>query len=235
MKNIGWLPLTRKIQNHWIWDDKPFSKGQAWIDLLLLASHDKTKFLLGNELLSLPMGSLVTSELKLMQRWGWGKGRTRAFLSLLEKDNMIKKQTDRKKTVIKIVNYKVYNDFEFKNIPQTDNCRTTVGQLSDTNNNLNNEKQVFLNRTEPKFEKALQDFCEYRKKIKKPLTEKGVNLICKKLDGLSSDINEQIEILNNTIANGWVSVYPLKKNDNNVPCDFGSFDVKAFEASLNND
>ena len=31
----GWIKVSRAIQEHWVWDEKPFSKGQAWIDLLL--------------------------------------------------------------------------------------------------------------------------------------------------------------------------------------------------------
>ena len=94
----SWISLHREIQKHWLWADKPFSKGQAWIDMLLLANHSDNKFLLGNELIEIKEGSFVTSELKLMERWGWGKSKTRAFLDLLQSDSMIVKKTDHKKT-----------------------------------------------------------------------------------------------------------------------------------------
>ena len=35
----GWIKIHRDILYHEIWSDKPFSKGQAWIDLILLANH----------------------------------------------------------------------------------------------------------------------------------------------------------------------------------------------------
>lgn len=41
LKNF--LPLNRSIQKHWLWNEKPFSKGQAWIDLILLANYEDTK------------------------------------------------------------------------------------------------------------------------------------------------------------------------------------------------
>ena len=44
----GWVSVHRQIQNHWLWTDKPFSKGQAWIDMLMLANHVDNKILLGN-------------------------------------------------------------------------------------------------------------------------------------------------------------------------------------------
>ena len=139
MTNRGWVKIYRKIQDHWLWQDKPFSKSAAWVDMLLLANHDDNKFLFGNELVTVECGSFITSELKLMERWGWGKTKTRAFLDLLEKDGMIVKKTDRKKTTINIVNYREYGSCETTNKPQTDYEQTTSRPSADTNKNEKND------------------------------------------------------------------------------------------------
>jgi hypothetical protein len=34
----GFVSIHREIMDHWIWQDKPVSKGQAWVDLILLAN-----------------------------------------------------------------------------------------------------------------------------------------------------------------------------------------------------
>ena len=138
MVKQGWVAIYRQIQDHWLWDEKPFSKAQAWIDMLLLANHDDNKFLLGNELVEVKCGSFITSEIKLMARWGWGKNKTRAFLDLLQKDNMIVKKADRKKTTITIVNYSDYAVLKTENKPQADYKRTANKPQADTNNNDNN-------------------------------------------------------------------------------------------------
>lgn len=39
MSNTGWIKLHRKITDHWLWEDKPFARGQAMIDLLILAGY----------------------------------------------------------------------------------------------------------------------------------------------------------------------------------------------------
>jgi uncharacterized phage protein (TIGR02220 family) len=144
----GWIPVHRQLQEHWLWADKPFSKGQAWIDILLLAHHDDKKFLLGNELVEVKSGSFITSELKLMERWGWGKEKTRNFLSLLQKDGMITKKSDRKKTTIIVENYSVYALYETTVRPQTDHKQTTARPQADcepyTNNNDNNDNNIYL-------------------------------------------------------------------------------------------
>ena len=139
---IGWICLSRKILDCYLWKEKPFSKAQAWIDLLLLASHEKKKFLLGNELMEIDRGSFITSEVKLMHRWGWGKSKTRAFLLLLESDGMIIKKSDRKKTTITIVNYSKYQDVQTTDRPQADHRQTTSRPIADTINNVNNDNNV---------------------------------------------------------------------------------------------
>src|SRR5690606_37679066 len=112
----GFVKLYRQIQDHWIYQEKrKFSKFEAWVDMLMMASHKDTKFVLGNELIEIKKGQFVTSELKLMDRWNWGKSKLRSFLEMLEKDGMITKKSDRKKTTITICNYGVYHDYETEN------------------------------------------------------------------------------------------------------------------------
>ena len=62
--------------------------------------HEEKTFLLGNEVIKAEVGSVITSELKLMKRWKWGKEKTRNYLKLLEKLEMIEKRPDHKKTYI---------------------------------------------------------------------------------------------------------------------------------------
>lgn len=57
---------------------------------------------------------------------------------------------------------------------------------------------------------AIHDFIEFRKGIKKPMTDKAIELLIKKLNGITSNLDEQIEILNQSIVNGWQGIFPLK-------------------------
>ena len=118
----GWISLHRQIWDNWVWKDKPFSKGQAWIDLLLMANYEDKKVLIGNQLITVKRGSLVTSVRKLCDRWGWSNTKVRAFLSLLEQDGMLIVKSDAKKTTLTIVNYSDYQD---SNISKND-TKTTV-------------------------------------------------------------------------------------------------------------
>lgn len=209
----GWISIHRQLQSHWLWDDKPFSKGQAWIDLLLLANHADKTIMLGNELIEVQAGSFITSELKLMERWGWSKTKVRAFLDVLQKDKMIVKKSDRKKTTIIIENYGFFQDSETAERPQKDRKKTAKRPQKDTNNNDNNDnnENKIIYSDDPLLNQTIIEFVAFRKSIKKPMSDHAVKLMIGKLNKMSSDVNEQIEIINQSILNGWQGIFPLKQ------------------------
>ena len=64
------------------------------------------------------------------------------------------------------------------------------------------------------FTQALDEFKKMRKLIKKPMTDRAVNLILSNLNKFTTDKDEQILILNQSIANSWQGVFPLKEDKN---------------------
>ena len=72
-----------------------------------------------------------------------------------------------------------------------------------TKETITKERSVF-------FINAWKDFKEMRKKIKKPMTIRGEELILEKLNKLAPSDLIQIEILNQSIMNSWQGVFPLK-------------------------
>jgi len=209
---VGWIRLDRKITENWLWEDKPFSKGQAWIDLILMANHKDNKFPLGDDVVAVERGSFVTSELKLMQRWGWSKTKVRAFLSQLQNDQMLVKKTDRKKTTLTIANYGVYQDIETTEEPKKDQKKTDKRPKKNTNNKetniTNNNIKIYSENAE--LNSVILDFIEFRKKIKSALTDRGIELLIKNLNKLSQSPQTQIAIINQSILRGWKGIFPLK-------------------------
>lgn len=215
--DYGWVSIHRQIQENWLWEDKPFSYGQAWVDLIMMANHTDKKVVLGKEIIKVKAGSFITSELKLMERWGWGKTRVRTFLDLLQKDEMIVKKVNRKRTTICIVNYSTFQDTQTTNKPLPNHKQTIAKPLPNTNNNENNDNNENNNiyASNPELNETIIKFIEHRKAIKKPMTDTAIKLMIGKLNKLSSDVKVQIEILNQSIISGWTSVYPLKNGSNN--------------------
>ena len=155
----GWIKLHRNILDNWLWQEKPFDKRSAWIDILLMVNHENKKTLLGNELTTVERGSKITSVRKLCERWGWSNTKVKNFLSLLEKDNMIAVKSDSKKTTLTVVNYCYYQD---KSDTKNDTRTTQERQSSDskttrehTNKNVKNVKNVKNDK------KLYKDIVEY--------------------------------------------------------------------------
>ena len=142
----GWISIHRKIQDNIIWNDKPFNRGAAWIDLIMLANHENKKIIFNGSMVEIKRGEKITSLRKLSERWGWSRGKTKKFLNLLKDENMIEFKTDHQKTTYKIVNYNVYQnedlDKRATEKPLNDQQKATEKPLNDTNNNVNNVNNV---------------------------------------------------------------------------------------------
>ncbi len=138
----GWIKLHRQIQQHWLWQDKPFDRRSAWIDLLLMANHTNTKILFNGELIEIDRGSRITSIRQLCDRWGWSNTKVKNFLLLLEKDGMITVNSDTKKTTINILNYSDYQDpSDTKNdTGATEERQNNDGGATEEHTNKNDKK-----------------------------------------------------------------------------------------------
>ena len=101
----GYIKLHRQLLDHFYWQKKPFTKGQAWVDLLLMANHADNSFRMGSRRIHLQRSQMLTSAYKLANRWGWSEKRTRNYLHELIEEEMIQRETTRHYTIITIMNY----------------------------------------------------------------------------------------------------------------------------------
>ncbi len=123
----GWVKLHRKITDNKMWLSETFTRGQAWVDLVLLAQHKPGAIRRRGILVNLPIGSVGMSQEKLGKRWKWSRGKVIRFLKELEADSMISRKTGQKKTSVSgyilIENYQEYQKVGQK----TDRRRTEDG------------------------------------------------------------------------------------------------------------
>ena len=106
----GYIKLHRQLMEHWLWDDKPFSKGQAWIDLLLLATWKEAKELYKGKIVQRNPGEVSVSMLWLADRWCWHRDKVARFLRLLDTDGMATTNTTTNGTTITIANWALYQN-----------------------------------------------------------------------------------------------------------------------------
>jgi hypothetical protein len=211
------VSVSRKLTEHWLWEDRPFTRGQAWIDLILLVNHEDNEFLHGNQITIVKRGSRITSIKKLADRWGWSRKKVFDFLNVLEKEQMLVKNSNTKETLVTIVKYEDYqNSRNTKETPKK-HQRNTEETPKSTNNNENNDNNI-LPKGNKQFvsdqllNQAILEFIEFRKKIKSQMTDRAVELMIKELNKLSPDTLTQIAILNQSIMNGWKGVFELKQD-----------------------
>ena len=136
----GWVKIYRKIQDNPLWNEKPFSRGQAWIDLLLLANHKDNYIIARGIKVDIKRGQVGWSEVKLSDRWGWSRSKLRTFLKLLESEQQIIQQKNNVSLLITIENYQNHQSKEQQIEQQKNSRKTAKEQQKDTNKNVKNEK-----------------------------------------------------------------------------------------------
>lgn len=107
---MGFFKVDRQIFDHWLWEDKPFSKGQAWVDLIGLANYEDGKTPYQGKVITCKRGTIYRSISYLAERWGWSRDKTRSFLKLLESDGMVTIKATTHQTTITLVNYGKFQD-----------------------------------------------------------------------------------------------------------------------------
>ena len=161
----GWICLHRKIREcDLIWNDKPFSRGQAWIDLLMQVNHEDKEILFNGSYRKIERGQTLTSLTKLSEQWGWSRKKTTKFLNELKMAQMLELKSDNKSTAITIVNYGVYQDVGTTKEPQKNRKRTSEEHQRNTNNNditTNNNEEQINTPLPPTGETPEHDFKKY--------------------------------------------------------------------------
>ncbi len=98
---------------------RKFSRFEAWIDMMMNANGIEKEVIFDGKPLLIKRGQLLTSQRKLGEKWGWSKTKTRDFLNSLQNHaHCIEIISDRKKSIITLLNYERYN-------PQSETKKTT--------------------------------------------------------------------------------------------------------------
>ncbi len=151
----GWIKLHRSLSDNPLWTCEVFTRGQAWVDLLLLANHKNNFFYKRNVKVEAKRGQVAWSELALSNRWGWSRSKVRKFIKDLEKEQQVKQQKSTVTQIITILNYDKYQEKEQKEVQQQNNRET----LTRINKNEIKDKGGF---TPPTLEQVKQ-YCTRRK------------------------------------------------------------------------
>lgn len=237
----GWVKLHRKML------DNPIIMKDAehlavWMYLLLNATHAEYPALFKGKKIILQPGQLITGCISIGNQLSISESKVRRTLNDFICDGQIDRQTSNKNSLITVLNWDLYQNFDGQNDTQvTDKRRTTDGQVTTNkkNKNVKNVKNEINYSDIPELNEAILEFIKFRKSAKKPMTDKAISLMIGKLNKLSSNANEQIDIINQSILAGWTDVYPLKKQSGRkepvpkwMPKTQNSYDFDELEKAL---
>ena len=133
---------------------EPFTRMQAWIDLLLVANYrDSVIYVRGNKV-DVKRGQIAKSQDFFATRWKWSRGKVIRFLDELQKCGQIVQQKSNVITLISVVNYEYYQQDGTTDGQQTDsrqyNKRTTDGTTDEPQIVQPNERRIKKNKEDNK-------------------------------------------------------------------------------------
>lgn len=128
----GWIKLFRSLTDNPIWRCEPFTRGQAWVDLLMLANYDRSYFFKRGVKIVVERGQVARSEVELADRWKWSRTKVRKFLNDLEKEQQIIQHKSNITQLLTVVNYNYYQEKEQQTGQQKNSRKTAEEQQKNT-------------------------------------------------------------------------------------------------------
>jgi hypothetical protein len=216
--NNGFIVLYRSLLE-WEWYSDA-NTTRLFIHCLLRANHKDNKW----QGIMIDRGSFVTSYEKLSQETGLSVRSVRTSLNKLKMTGEVTIKSSTKNTVIVINNYDTYQISDKQTNKRVTNKRQTSDKQVTTNNNdnnINNENKkpigvgysnlIQAYTDNPDLRASLNEFVQHRNATAKTkLTELALTKNLKELDRLFSDDKDKIKSIDQTIANNWKGVFPLK-------------------------
>lgn len=218
----GWVKLHRKIQDNDFWTCEKFTRGQAWVDLILLCNHQDSFYYKRGVKIDVKRGQLGRSIVELSDRWSWSRNKVTKFLNDLEKEQQIKQQKTNITMIITVLNYDLYQNEEPKGQQieqQKGSKRAAKGQQKDTykndnnsNNEYNDEEVIKPKPKKPKFsfkdellnlgadEQHIDDWMQVRKNKKAANTKTALEAIIKEANENNYPIAKAVQIC---AEKGW--------------------------------
>lgn len=228
-KAQGFIVLFRSLLD-WEWYQDA-NTMRVFIHCLLRANHEDKKW----RGIIIPRGSFVGSIPSLSAELGISERGIRTALSHLKSTGEVTGKSTNKFTIYKVENYDSYQSVDRQNGRQRTGKRQADDRQPTTNNNDNNENKgtnktpivpfdpfsiVSQSYTNPQVLEAWKGFIDMRSKLKggKIASEHQLKLLMNALEKNARTDAERIDVINQSIMNGWKGLFPLKEKKNAANC-----------------
>ena len=176
--NGGWIKLPRSIMDDPIYFAEPFTRVQAWIDLLLLANYADAYFYIRGNRIDVKRGQVGRSKESLAERWKWSRGKVQRFLDDMETDGRITQQKSRLTTLISISNF---DELDLTMQQTKHQIGQQIEQQTDTNNrDKRNKNNNILSSNEDRAKPHSRFIPPTLEEVKAYALEKGFTMDCER-------------------------------------------------------
>lgn len=231
--NNGYIKLWRCIKDNPLWFEEPFTRGQAWVDLLMVANHQAGSMRRRGIRVSVRRGEVGMSLRELSGRWRWSLGKVQRFFDELKSDSQVHYRTDTENvsvtTLICISNYERYqcSDTEID---------TEIDTETGTEQECKEEEELKERKTKRKKSEvvlkkdvgilhvsvpfwipsqAWGEYLKMRRAIKKELQPESYHLAFSKLEKLKLAGNDVTEVLEQSTFHNWQGLFEVRVDDKN--------------------
>jgi len=205
------IKLYKKMLD-WEWYDDP-NTCRLFIHCLLRANWKSGSW----HGISYELGQFITSLQTLANETHLTVKQVRTALEHLKATNEVADLRQSNYRIITVIKWNEYQcEGKPKGKPRADQGQTEgrPGATDKEYKEREEEKELKEYKYYPNDEtldKAFSDYVAMRKQIKKPMTDRAVDLAIKKLNELSNgDSNIAIKIIEQSIMNSWQGLFPLK-------------------------
>jgi biotin operon repressor len=217
----GYVRAWRSLVD-WEWYKDTNTKC-LFLHLLLTANHSSGRW----EGMAINPGQLITSSSALAKAIGLSRQNVRTALTKLKSTSEITIKSTNQYILITIEKWAFYqsdtplltSDLTIDSTsdqPATNQRLTTnkkdKKEKNEKNINTASLSALDLSFVDPALIKSFMEFVEHRKTIKRPLSKTSAKKSYDLLMKMSDDTNEQIAIIDQSIANGWQGLFDLKNN-----------------------
>jgi len=158
-----------------LWKEKPFTKAQAWLDILINTSYADSCFWSRGVKIEAKKGQCAMSQLTMAKRWGWSRKKVQTFLNYLKSSQQIEHQTNNVTCLITIINWDKYQTEEHQIEQQKSTKRAPKEHIQEV-------KEVKTKTYSPEFE---QFWKMYPRKVSKGDAEKAWKKITRPVETLA--------------------------------------------------
>ena len=226
----GFIYLHRKMLD-WEWYDD-INTCRVFLHCLFRANWKPCKW----HGVDIEAGQFITSLQTLAVETSLSVMQVRTALNHLISTGEITSKSHSKFRIITVVKWDEYQEPNKQRNKQATRKQQGSNKQVTTDEESNKEINKYKYYEDPELDKTFSDYVSMRKQIKKPMSDRAIELAKGKLETLSGgDRDKSIAILNQSIMNSWQGLFELKQEAKNKT-KFSNFEERKYNfAELENE